>query len=62
MSFVEGFINIKFEQYCRFYNYMMCCNSMGKSVDMRWFKSVSTRVPGSRATCHLTDFIETLPV
>ena len=26
------------------------------------FKSVSTRVPGSRATCHLTDFNETLPV
>ena len=25
-------------------------------------KSVSTRAPGSRATCHLTDFNETLPV
>ena len=23
--------------------------------------SVSTRAPGSRATCHLTDFNETLP-
>ena len=23
------------------------------------FKSVSTRAPGSRATCHLTDFNET---
>ena len=26
------------------------------------FKSVSTRAPGSRATCHLTDFNETLAV
>ena len=26
------------------------------------FKSVSTRAPGSRATCHLNDFNETLPV
>ena len=26
------------------------------------FKSVSTRAPGSRATYHLTDFGETLPV
>ena len=25
-------------------------------------KSVSTRAPGSRASCHLTDFNETLPV
>ena len=25
-------------------------------------KSVSTRAPGSRATCYLTDFNETLPV
>ena len=25
-------------------------------------KSVSTRTPGSRATCHLTDFNETFPV
>ena len=27
-----------------------------------FFKSVSTSAPGSRATCHLTDFNETLPV
>ena len=26
------------------------------------FKSVSTRAPGSRATCNLADFIETLPI
>ena len=26
------------------------------------FKSVSTRAPGSRSTCRLTDFNETLPV
>ena len=25
-------------------------------------KSVSTRAPGSRATCHLAEFNETLPV
>ena len=25
------------------------------------FKSMSTRAPSSRATCHLTDFSETLP-
>ena len=31
------------------------------SISLR-FKSVSTRAPGSRATCHLTDFYETLPV
>ena len=29
---------------------------------MKGVKSVSTRAPGSRATCHLTDFSETLPV
>ena len=27
-----------------------------------FFKSVSTSAPGSRATCHRTDFNETLPV
>ena len=33
-----------------------------KQGDSRNFKSVSTRAPESRATCHPTDFNETLPV
>ena len=32
------------------------------SINVFLFKSVSTRAPGSRATCHLTDFNENLPV
>ena len=28
---------IKFETFLRFQNDMMCCDSMGKSVAVRWF-------------------------
>ena len=39
-----------------------CVNLHAKRNIDHAFKSVSTRAPGSRATCHLTDFNETLPV
>ena len=37
-------------------------NFLRKQGDSRNFKSVSTRAPEGRATCHPTDFNETLPV
>ena len=37
-------------------------NFLRKQGDSRNFKSVSTRAPESRATCHPTDFSETLSV
>ena len=47
LSLMSKLVNVKF----------LLVKASGKT-----FKSVSTRAPGSRATCHLTDFNETLPV
>ena len=47
LSLMSKLVNVKF----------LLVKASGKTL-----KSMSTRAPGSRATCHLTDFNETLPV
>ena len=43
---------IKFEQYWRFQNDMMCCDSMGKNVAMRWFMWSSVIYMWCGLSCH----------
>ena len=43
---------IKFEQYGRFQNDMMCCDSMGKNVAMRWFMWSSVIYMWCGLSCH----------
>ena len=44
------------------YTSAMCEETLLAQSRQNRLKSVSTRAPGSRASCHLTDFNETLPV
>ena len=55
-----GFFVWKIHMYVKVSTIKRIISSLCRDDDV--FKSVSTRAPGSRATYHLTDFSETLPV